>query len=195
MSSDAILAFLENSTPESQFIFHVGSLCAPVLKNLKVANLINTEHGNFRLIRNDLKKSRILFYVLYTDSDRDVLLLFRRDRMENLLSNPKNRQFLGRFGYASFDIPSVLKLLRQRYAQCITTGTAFPDEIGVILGYPLDDVESYIQNNGENSLITRYWKVYHNPLGAEKTFKAYDAAREEVLADIMRGYSLDQVAV
>ncbi len=195
MSSDAILAFLENSTPESRLIFQVGSLCAPVLKNLKVANLISTEHGNFRLIRNDLKKSRILCYVLYTDSDRDVLLLFRKDRLENILSDPKIRQFLGRFGYASFDIPSVLKLLGRRYAQYITTGTAFPDEVGVILGYPLDDVEGYIQNNGENSLIARYWKVYHNPLSAEKTFKAYDAAREKVLTDIVRGYSLDQVAV
>ncbi len=195
MSVETMLAFLETSTPESRLVFHVGSLCAPVLKNLKVANLISMPHGNSRQIRSELNGSRILFYVLYMDSDRDLLLLYRKGLMEELLSELKIRQFLSRFGYDAFDISSVLKRLRQRYAQYISTRTAFPDEAGVLLGYPLDDVESYILNRGEKSLIARYWKVYHNPSSAEKTFKAYDAAREEVLSEIVRGYSLDQMAV
>ncbi len=190
-----MIHYLENCTQESRLLFHVGSLCAPVLKNIKSANLINTAHGDFRQIRKSLSRSRILCYLLYSGGDRDLLLLFRKDRMEDLLSDPDVRQFLGRFGYDAFDIPSVLKRFRLRYARYISTRADFPDEVGVLLGYPLDDVESYIVNRGENCLISRYWKVYHNPLSAEKTFKAYDAAREDVLSAIVHGYSLGQVAV
>ncbi len=195
MSVEVMLNYLETGSNESRLFFHVGSLCAPVLKNLKSANLISTAHGDFRQIRKSLSRSRILCYLLYSGGDRDLLLLFRKDRMEDLLSDPDVQQFLGRFGYDVFDIPSVLKCLCRRYARYISTRTDFPDEVGVILDYPLDDVESYIVNRGENSLLSRYWKVYHNPLSAEKTFKAYDAAREEVLSAIVHGYSLGQVAV
>ncbi len=195
MSVETMLSYLKNSPPELQLIIHVGLQCAPVLKNLKVANLINTAHNAHTQIRSYLKKSRILCYVLYADNDRDVLLLFRRDRMESLLSDLQIQLFLGRFGYTAFDIPSVFKRLCQRYTQYVSMGKDFPDEVGVLLGYPLDDVESYILNHGKNSLMTRYWKVYHNPSGKEKTFKAYDAAREQVLAEIIQGYHLNQVAV
>ncbi len=195
MTDETMLAFLENSTPESRLVFHVGLVCAPLLKNLKVASLINTAHNEYRQIRASLRQSRILCYILYADSSRDILLLFRRDRMESILSDLKIQKFLGRFGYEAFDIPPVLRHLRQRYTQYISAGEGFPDEMGVLLGYPLDDVESYILNHGENSLITRYWKVYHNPSSAEKTFKAYDDAEKQVLTEIIHGCSLNQVAV
>lgn len=38
----------------------------------------------------------------------------------------------------------------------------FPHEMGILLGYPVEDVEGFIINNGKNELYTGYWKVYDN---------------------------------
>ena len=35
----------------------------------------------------------------------------------------------------------------------------FPHEIGVFLGYPVEDVEGYMQNDGKNFLLVGYWKM------------------------------------
>lgn len=52
-----------------------------------------------------------------------------------------------------------------------------PHEIGLFLGYPLDDVKSFIKNKGKNCICCRYWKVYHHPEQAQKTFRLIDEAQ------------------
>ena len=51
----------------------------------------------------------------------------------------------------------------------------------LILEYPLRDVEMYIKNQGQNSLMTGYWKVYDNLEKAKETFKKYDQVREQAI--------------
>ena len=46
-----------------------------------------------------------------------------------------------------------------------------------LLGYPLADVEGFMENNGENFLCSGYWKVYANAEEAKRTFQLYDKAR------------------
>ena len=52
-----------------------------------------------------------------------------------------------------------------------------------------------IANQGQNSLMTRYWKVYHNRQEAERVFRMYDEAREQTLQEIVQGSSLREVTV
>ena len=61
--------------------------------------------------------------------------------------------------------------------------------------YPVEDVEGFIANQGQNSLMTRYWKVYHNRQEAERVFRMYDEAREQTLQEIVQGSSLREVTV
>ena len=49
----------------------------------------------------------------------------------------------------------------------------FPHEIGIFLGYPLDDVKGFIDNAGQNSKCTGCWKVYCNECEAIKTFAKF----------------------
>ena len=69
----------------------------------------------------------------------------------------------------------------------------FPHEIGVFFGYPLEDVKSYIENNGENALYVGYWKVYHNVEKCVDIFKTYDEEKTNAFNELINGKSITQI--
>ena len=194
MSAETMLHFLNNCTPEEKFGFRVVTQCAPVLKGVKISNLITMKPGGWRKIRAYLKKSRIICIPLYADAEKEVLFLYR-EQLERHLKNREVREFLRSCGYESFEVASVLVRLRRRYQLYAGISKEFPHELGVLLGYPVGDVQGFIDNRGENSLTSRYWKVYQNPKEAEKIFDLYDRVKEQALKEIMCGRTLSHVAV
>lgn len=195
MSAETMLHFLSNCTPEEKFGFRVVTQCAPVLKGVKISNLITMKPGGWRKIRAYLKKSRIICIPLYADAEKEVLFLYRYEQLERHLKNREVREFLRSCGYESFEVASVLVRLRRRYQLYAGISKEFPHELGVLLGYPVGDVQGFIDNRGENSLTSRYWKVYQNPKEAEKIFDLYDRVKEQALKEIMCGRTLSHVAV
>lgn len=195
MSAETMLHFLNNCTPEEKFGFRVVTQCAPVLKGVKISNLITMKPGGWRKIRAYLKKSRIICIPLYADAEKEVLFLYRYEQLERHLKNREVREFLCSCGYESFEVASVLVRLRRRYRLYAGISKEFPHELGVLLGYPVGDVQGFIDNRGENSLTSRYWKVYQNPKEAEKIFDLYDRVKEQALKEIMCGRTLSHVAV
>lgn len=195
MSAETMLHFLNNCTPEEKFGFRVVTQCAPVLKGVKISNLITMKPGGWRKIRAYLKKSRIICIPLYADAEKEVLFLYRYEQLERHLKNREVREFLRSCGYESFEVASVLVRLRRRYQLYAGISKEFPHELGVLLGYPVGDVQGFIDNRGENSLTSRYWKVYQNPKEAEKIFDLYDRVKEQALKEIICGRTLSHVAV
>lgn len=195
MSAETMLHFLNNCTPEEKFGFRVVTQCAPVLKGVKISNLITMKPGGWRKIRAYLKKSRIICIPLYADAEKEVLFLYRYEQLERHLKNREVREFLRSCGYESFEVASVLVRLRRRYQLYAGISKEFPHELGVLLGYPVGDVQGFIDNRGENSLTSRYWKVYQNPKEAGKIFDLYDRVKEQALKEIMCGRTLSHVAV
>ena len=195
MSAETMLHLLNNCTPEEKFGFRVVTQCAPVLKGVKISNLITMKPGGWRKIRAYLKKSRIICIPLYADAEKEVLFLYRYEQLEWHLKNREVREFLRSCGYESFEVASVLVRLRRRYQLYAGISKEFPHELGVLLGYPVGDVQGFIDNRGENSLTSRYWKVYQNPKEAEKIFDLYDRVKEQALKEIMCGRTLSHVAV
>ena len=47
MSAETMLHFLNNCTPEEKFGFRVVTQCAPVLKGVKISNLITMKPGGW----------------------------------------------------------------------------------------------------------------------------------------------------
>ena len=195
MSAETMLHFLNNCTPEEKFGFRVVTQCAPVLKGVKISNLITMKPGGWRKIRAYLKKSRIICIPLYADAEKEVLFLYRYEQLERHLKNREVREFLRGCGYESFEVASVLVRLRRRYRLYAGISKEFPHELGVLLGYPVGDVQGFIDNRGENSLTSHYWKVYQNLKEAEKIFDLYDRVKEQALKEIMCGRTLSHVAV
>lgn len=49
----------------------------------------------------------------------------------------------------------------------------FPHEIGLFLGYPVEDVKGFIENKASCAKCVGYWKVYGDEEKAQKLFNQY----------------------
>ncbi len=121
----------------------------------------------------------IEFLELKEDGKSIHVLFYRKSALKKTLRRRSNREFLSRFGYNKLDdLGQTLELLAKRYE------ISCPHEIGVFLGYPVDDVVHFIYPSKKECLLSGYWKVFTDRQGAEETFKAYDQCRIDVLKDL-----------
>ena len=194
MSVETMISFLNTCSPEGRLGFQVAVQCAPVLKGVKISNLITVKPGEWLEIRERLKTSQVICIPLYQGWEKEVLFLYRYNQLERHLKIESVRTFLQDQGYEDCRVAPVLGRLRQRYRQFAGMGGEFLHELGVLLEYPVEDVKGFIANQGRNSLMTRYWKVYHNKPEAERIFRIYDEAKEQGLWEIVQGASLGKVA-
>ena len=148
MSAETMIHFLNHCTSEEKFGFRVVTQCAPVLKGVKISNLITMKPGGWRKIRAYLKKSRIICIPLYADAEKEVLFLYRYEQLERHLKNREVCEFLRSCGYDRFDVASILARLKRRYQRYAGISEEFPHELGVLLGYPVGDVQGFIANLG-----------------------------------------------
>jgi hypothetical protein len=101
--------------------------------------------------------------------------------LEKYLTNKNNIVFLNSLGYQeAVSLEEKLSLLKSRFA------FACPHEVGIFLGFPVEDVKGFIDNKGKNYLLARYWKVYLNRQRAELLFKIYDQARVDAARAVIR---------
>ncbi len=62
----------------------------------------------------------------------------------------------------------------------------YPHEIGVLLGYPLEDVIGFIES--QSCIMIGTWKVYNsNPDEAQQRFKLYKSVREYFIKEVRNG--------
>lgn len=195
MSAEAMLAFLDASSPEARLGFQAASHCGPVLKGIKISNIMTAQAGTWRRLQKALKGSSILCILLSVHQGREVLLLYRYKKLQSHLENGQVKAFLADFGYKDFSVAAVIMKLRRRYARYVLSGQEFPHEMGIILEYPVEDVKGFIENRGKNYLTEKYWKVYHNRERALTLFARYDEAREKAMEEAAAGYPLYQIAV
>lgn len=65
--------------------------------------------------------------------------------------------------------------------------------MGLLLGYPVEDVIGFIQNDGENFLYSGYWKVYTNLSEALEHFERYNLAKETAVRMVSEGKDIFQI--
>ena len=70
---------------------------------------------------------------------------------------------------------------------------AFPHELGLLLGYPAEDVVGFIVNEGKNYLYTGYWKVYANVQETVRLFEQFKQAKEKVIRMVAKGISIHHI--
>ena len=169
--------------------------CAPILKDIKIANIVTVTPDKFRQYVRLLAGTGISWMLLNVNAQRAILYLFRRDRLEGYLDNKDVENFLSRYGYHKGKLDDKLARLARRVAGFGDGKVGFPHEIGIFLGYPLWDVEGFLKNNGENSIGNGYWKVYDDLAGALRTFESFDRSREQAMEELVEGKSIREIAV
>ena len=148
--------------------------CAPVLAGIKIANLLNIRGQDVPALVAILCETSIDVFQLYLREDKAVLLLYRREELEEYLSGEKVLSLLQRQGYRIQVMNGMLQELKERYTSYRLYGGGFPHEMGLFLGYPEEDVKGFIEKKGQDFLYCGYWKVYSNPSVTKEVFDRYN---------------------
>ncbi len=167
--------------------------CAPLITGLKVSNLLIISKGNEEVVKRILNRTGISYYRLIQTRTKTTFLLFRRNGLEEFLSDENVRNVLMKAGYKSLQIDKILRTFSLRYEAYIQGDKSFPHEMGLLLGYPVEDVVGFVENNGKNFLYSGYWKVYENQKAKVKLFDKFKVAEETLIHLLSNGLSMSDI--
>ena len=168
--------------------------CAPFLKGIKIACILNITEENSRELYEILEGTGIKFKILTRNHGKCLVLLYRRESFSRYLKRTDVREFLGSYGYEDVEPEKMLERLSKRVCQYSDGEICFPHEIGAFLDYPIDDVKCFIEKDGKDSLFSGYWKVYNNPGRAKMIFWAYDKAKTSAVNEYLIGKNIRDIA-
>lgn len=170
--------------------------CGPVLTGIKVANLISCSLKDFPDLENDIAalKNRCASFglecrIICRYSGFFLVFVYNRCELETVFKDTDVFEYMERLGYKMDGVESLIDQL----SLCLKIRKTFPHEIGVFLGYPLEDVEGFVENCGKNFKISGYWKVYGDMERAMAVFKQYDCCRKKCLMMAVKGFCIEDV--
>jgi hypothetical protein len=140
-----------------------------------------------------IKHSRLSRYLLFETEEKIAVLLFHRDSMESYLRKRQVREMLTQAGYVDLSLGCVLREFGIRYRRYMKKKNDFPHEMGLLLGYPTEDVQGFITHQGNDCLCVGYWKVYANKEKKMKLFERFEKARERLIQLLSCGVSMGDI--
>lgn len=174
---------------------HLVIQCAPMISGIKISNLLIVERSMAAQVRRVLNRSGILWFLLLENEEKVTYLLYCKEELEDYLKEKNVCQSMKRFGYENFDLSVVLSQFQKRYESYMSQRGGFPHEMGLLLGYPVEDVEGFIENQGRNYLYSGYWKVYGHVEEKVALFERYEEARKLLLQFLAKGFCVkDMIA-
>lgn len=168
--------------------------CAPLIAGLSPANLLMVGEEELHQVRMLLKKAGISYYIVAMTGEKTALLLFDRQRLETYLGKEEVERVFRELGYQDLSLGRLLYVFRRHYEEYLRCAGHFPHEMGLLLGYPVEDVVGYMRNDGENSLYTGYWKVYENLADKLQLFGMFEKAREYLIQMLSAGMGIVEIA-
>ncbi len=146
--------------------------CAPTLAGIKCGSMFRmcgspaeVLHG-IRSLNGLLQSCGVSLMVLRSEADAMMVYVYRPEMLSEVVSDMRVRGFLGGFGYFGRSYASYLQRLSVRFGE-----VRMPHEVGVFLGYPLEDVMGFMANGGRCSACSGCWKSYSDPEEAECRFR------------------------
>lgn len=161
--------------------------CAPVLMNYKISNLLIVEKEKIKQVVQLFQKTQLSCRLLMVSEEKSAFLVYRESELVSYLERAEVWALMEAFGYENRQLSKILKEFSRRYTQYVQADGEFPHEMGLLLGYPVEDVVGFIQNEGENFLYSGYWKVYTNLSEALEHFERYNQAKETAVRMISEG--------
>lgn len=174
----------------------IAYYCAPCLMGLKPSSLLSCEietpllEQRIHQFHESLSTYPIRIKLLYQPKTRNILFVFNIQLLEKQLSTSKTKEFLKEYDYpVDHNLEDMINYLTYR----INKSKEYPHEIGIFLGYPLEDVIGYINNNGKNYSICGYWKVYSNEKSTAQLFQEFTSCRIDLFTKVSQGFTLKEL--
>lgn len=174
---------------------------APTLAGIKVANLYNYRFRNekdcmksIQELNRQLNQKGIFIELMKHEGDFYLLYVYCKNQLSRILGERDTKLFLQEYGYhikTHLELTDFIGLLRER----LQHASDFPHEIGVFLGYPLEDVMEFINRKGEGCVLCGEWKAYHNVQYASNFFKQLQKCKDIYIKVYLAGRSLYDMTV
>lgn len=170
--------------------------CSPTLADLKVGNIFSCKCSCIIKLQQKLKSynrllnSKGIFLTLLSlKKDNALIYMFRTKRLQQYMDSTEIKKFMKSYGYSNGSIYHYIKKLSHK----LQTHDEFPHEIGIFLGYPLEDVKCFIKNEGRNCQCIGTWKAYHNLDDALKVFDSYKRCTKVYKDKLQSGTSFEDL--
>lgn len=164
--------------------------CAPLLTGIKMSNLLHVQTEQMDEVIRLFAHSPISCQVLYCWDKRVSILLYRKDSLRRYLEQNRVKEAMEQFGYCDMQFEKILEKVAERNQAYVEGRADYPHEIGLLLGYPPEDVIGFIEHRGQDFVLSGYWKVYGDPARAQRIFQAYDRARDAVIRLAGKGFGV-----
>ena len=174
----------------------IAYYCGPSLAGIKPSNIASLNKQKYGDIHKEIEKlnrqlnvRNIYINILCECEKRVLVMVYRKDVLEKHLNNVKIRRFLSDYGYPeNCSADDHIRLLKKRLSF-----EEFPHEIGVFLGYPLNDIKAFINHPNSGCLLVGEWKVYDDAENAKKLFCRYNNCRCGIIKRLKKGQSLERI--
>lgn len=169
--------------------------CSPTLAGIKCGSMFkytetSRSMNEVERLNSLLNPRGISIKILFSCAKRDLILVYREDMISERLSLSDVSELLGH-EYDRSSVPSCLTTLS---AKMYSEG-AIPPEIGIFLGYPIEDVKGFMEHEGRHSKAVGCWKVYGDENNAAKTFTKYKKCRDVFVKKYESGCPIAKLAV
>ena len=169
---------------------------APTLASLKTGTLFcvdTTEPGELLrqigLWNSRLRDKGVSITLLRYNGHRALVYMYRHSQLRRDLETAGAAELLAQCGYASAEPGYAIERLRERFCE----SAEFPHEIGLFLGYPIEDVVGFIRNQGRGCKLSGYWKVYGDAEAASRLFARLSRVCHAVTRRVEQGETLLEV--
>ena len=167
---------------------------APTLAGLKAGSLFPCRFGSRAQLTDELRQINrrlggkgLRLLPLRIREDSALLYLYRPRLLQRDLENREARRLLAEVGYDDLRPGRCLPQLLRRFR----SGTDFPHEIGLFLGYPVEDVRGFIEQGAAGSKYCGLWQVYGDVNRARRLFASYKNCTARWVARFNRGVPLE----
>lgn len=176
-------------------IIHGG---APALCGIKPACLFSVNGNNYmaemrklRSWQQDFSKRKVYFVPLKKSAGRFLFFVYDKNLLEKICMKPRNAEYLLQKGYpVKKGFAAVLSELLHR----LSLNENFPHEVGLFLGYPLEDVVGFETFRAERFKYSGFWKVYGDKENAIRLMNEYKFCTETCMKLLASGLSVPLAA-
>ena len=140
MPTEAVLNQLSSRKVTESLMMHIILHCAPVLKDVKMSSMFTVPAAYLRFVRSAFRGTGIRVKCLCQGAGRAVVYVYREAEVQQCLEDPQVAAFLQQYGYESTQAEACLNHLGARVSLSARGMEHYPHEMGIFLGYPLEDV-------------------------------------------------------
>ena len=173
--------------------------CAATLAGIKSVGLFSCRFfqreellQELKLLNNKLNNKGVYLELMQWKDDYALIYVYRLSHLEKDLQKEGVEELLAYYDYpVGENVKVCLAYLKERLIKC----NCFPHEIGIFLGYPLDDVKGFIIHKGRDCKCCGLWKVYCNECETMKLFAKIQKCTRVYLEVFAQGRHIIQMTV